>query len=151
MLNDGDLRMSDAQAFTSTGDQASTTNALNPVGKDVWGTAKKQNAGEGGGLFLHVRVTTAFTSAAPLTGGLTVKIQESPTTTAGSFSDVSTLASGVTRVGLTKGTEIYRGSLPADLDKYIRMLYTTATTVWTAGAIEAWISTDPSDAKAIYP
>ena len=151
MYIEGDAHFSDAQAFTSTGDLASTNNAENYVGKDVWGTAKKQNAGEGGGLYLHVRVTTAFTSAAPLTGGLTVKIQESPSTTAASFSDVQTLASGVTRVGLTKGTEIYRGSLPADLDRYIRLLYTTATTVWTAGAIEAFLSTDPSDAKAIYP
>ncbi len=151
MLNDGDLRMSDAQAFTSTGDQASTTNALNPVGKDVWGTAKKQNAGEGGGLFLHVRVPVAFTSATPLTATLTVKLQQSPSTTAGSFSDILTIASGVTRVGLTKGKELYRAGVPAALDKYLRMNYTTAAAIWTAGALEAWISTDPSDAKAVYP
>ncbi len=151
MYLEGDAHFSDAQAFTSTGDQASTNPAENYVGKDVWGTAKKQNAGEGGRLFLHVRVTTAFTSATPLTADLTVKLQDSPSTTSGSYSDVLTLASGVTRVGLTKGTEIYRGSLPANLDKYVRLLYTTADAIWTAGAMEAFLSTDPSGAKAIYP
>lgn len=151
MINDGDLRFSDAQGFTSTGALASSNNVLNPVGKDVWGAAKKQNAGEGGGLFLHVRVTASYTTSEPLTSDLTVVLQDSPSTNAASFGTVLTIASGVTRVGLTKGTEIYRGSVPADLDKYLRMLYTTADTIWTAGAIEAWISIDPSGAKAIYP
>jgi len=150
MLLDGELVLSNAQAFTSTGDLASTNRIDMTIGEDWEGNARAKNPGEGGDLFLHIRVHTAFTSASPATAALTIALQECATS-AGSYVTIMTVLSGYTAGQLTEGLEIWRGALPADAEnlRYQALLYTTAGAVWTAGALQAHVSMDQSGIKAI--
>ncbi len=148
MYIDERLLFSDAQAFTSTATHASDDLFSNPTGKDVFGTSKNMNAGKGGNMFIHAQVHTAFASISGLTSNLVISLQQSPSTTAGSFSDCLK-SSDLKVAGLTLGDEWIVG-LPTGLDKYLRVAYTVSTQVFSAGAIDAWLSMDPTGVRATY-
>ena len=149
MYLDERLLFSSAQAVTSTGTHASTSVVENPIGKDVWGTAKNQDPGRGGGVFLHASINTAFTSASGLTSNMDIVLQDSPSETAASFSNKLMIADDKKVAGLALGDEWVVG-IPADLNNYLRMAYVISGKVFTAGKLDSWISADPSSQKGVY-
>ena len=138
---DYEYRFSVAQAFTSTGDTDSTNIVDTGVGEDFFGSAKPSNVGEGGDAWLHVDVDAAFTSAAPLTGGLTIALHDSATV-GGTYTELFQVAKDVQAAALTLGTELVRVPVPAESLRFWKLIYTTGTTVWTAGALNAHVRGD---------
>ena len=144
------LLFSDAQAFTSTATHASTNVIENPIGKDAWGTAKNQDPGGSGGVFLHISVNTAFTSISGLTSNLDIILQDSPSDTAASFSNKLTIAGDKKVAALTLAAGQWVVGVPMDLNNYLRMAYVVGTQVFSAGKLDAWLSGDPTRIKATY-
>jgi len=59
------------------------------------------------------------------------------------------LATTVKVATLVLGKDYVVG-LPANCNNYLRMQYHVATQVFSAGALDAWISVDPTVIKAKY-
>lgn len=135
-MRDNPLVMSDGQAITAVGAAYSTDEVNLGACKDAWGTSIDSDPGEGGGLWLNVMVTTAFTSGtstATLKAELVHGAATAPTTVL--------LSGAAIAVGsLTAGAYLLRAKLPPGLDQYTRIKYTVAGSAMTAGAVDAFIS-----------
>jgi len=155
---DAKWELSDAQTMTGNGKvgfSVGSTNVINlGTGYDEWDNTKYNGIGEGGDLWLTIRVATAIQP-----GASTFKfILQSAATAAAAVLSQSAHELGswtyTTSTGGAKevaGKTLVRAKLPAMNDattylQYLGLLYhVTATTVAsapTAGAFDAWISLD---------
>lgn len=134
MIKDAILEFSDGQAITTGAANSTDVIDLN-VGVDGLGSAKQSNPGESGKIWLFVRVTTLFTSGGA--GTLSVKLQDSPDNSVWSDTEIETPALALAT--LVAGYSIIRVAIPADLQRYLKLVYTVATADFTAGAVDAWL------------
>jgi hypothetical protein len=141
MIHDAKYVMSEDQAIASTSDTACTRpiDLHGGLTKNEWGTAIDKEIGEGGKVWLNVKVTEKFTSNGA--GTLDAKFEHSDDDS--SYSSV--LSSGaLAKTTLVAGYNIHRVAVPANsLKRYVRMNYTVATAAMTAGKITATIDKNP--------
>jgi hypothetical protein len=132
---DAKLLFGEDQAETTVAAHDSTNVIDLGAGYDAFGTASGlSNPGEGDQLWLNVVVTTAFTSGGAAT--LTVALNHS---TDNSSWTVVLQTPAIALATLVAGYQIIRMPLPANLNRYLKMIYTIGTAVMTAGAVSAWI------------
>jgi hypothetical protein len=112
------------------------------------GVANK-DYGDGTPVYLHVRIGTVVAAAA--TSTLAFFLQESASTTAGSFANKLTLKAAA-NVGsdttnyYAAGYKVYDGALPSvSYKRYLRIATTIATTPIASGTVDAFLSLDPTD------
>ena len=143
MIQDAKLIFSDGQAETTQTAHDSDNIVNLGVGTDELGNAEGAQAGEGGKLWLNVRVGTAFATGSSAT--LAVALQDSADNS--SYAAVSpTLGVAATAAAsLTAGKVLIREPLPANVAQYLKLVYTIGTGTMTAGTIDAWISHGPMD------
>ena len=128
----------DGKAVTTTETTYSSTILDLGIGKNEWDDAVNIDYGVHGDLWLNVQVDTVFTSTGAST--LVVALQDSPSTTSASFVSRLSSASLTTASLDAVGDWIMRAPLPMGLLRYIRLAYTVGTTIFTAGAFNAWIT-----------
>jgi hypothetical protein len=130
MVQDALLVFSDEQAQTSVAAHDST-NTIDLQTASV-------NIGAGTPIYFNFRVNTTFTSSSSAT--FTMKLQDS--------SDASTWAD--TGIGpftalayslMTEG-KVYSFSLPPNVQRYLKVVYTIGVAVLSAGAWDAWLGLD---------
>lgn len=119
--------------------QAETTQAAHDSDNIVDCGLANANLGAGTPKWLVVSVNTAFTTSA--SGTLTVALQDCATV-GGSY---ATVIAGETHAvtALVKGFKILCVPLPAEHARFLKLVYTIGTGAMTAGAIDAYITTDP--------
>jgi hypothetical protein len=135
MIKDAILEFSDGQALTSQGAVDSTNVIDLNAGVDGLGSAKQSNPGESGKIWLFVRVTTLFTSAGAAT--LATKLQDSADNV--TFADTELETGAIALATLVAGYSIFRVAIPAELRRYLKLVYTVAGADFTAGAVDAWL------------
>lgn len=134
MIKDAILEFSEGQAITTGA--ANSTNVIDlNAGTDGLGSAKQSNPGESGKIWLFVRVTTLFTSGGA--GTLAVKLQDSADNV--TFADTEIETGAIALATLVAGYSIIRVAIPAELRRYLKLVYTVATADMTAGAVDAWL------------
>lgn len=144
-LIDGELVFSKNQeVLSSVSTGHNSTNLIDTtIGKDPWGTARAKNPGEGGGLWLIAKVTTAFTSDSPATASLAVAMHEGANATpATGFTATSHAVTGLKSATLVKGYTIFRVPLQAEVKRYLQMLMTITGKAFLTGKIFSFISMD---------
>lgn len=117
------------QAVTAIGDTVST---------NIYDTGNAANIGAGEDAYLDVRVNQAVTSGGAAT--VTAVLQ----TSADNVTWIDA-AAGPTRTVAqmnTAGASVGKIRLPAELRRYIRVVYRTATAALTAGTFDAFIVKD---------
>lgn len=124
MIQDKQNTFSDEQAITAT---ANSTNVVDLGGPD-------QDAGEP--LHINAQVIEAFTAAGSAT--LTVSLETDSDEAFGSATTLVTSAA-IGKADLIAGKYIPISFLPADAERYVRLVYTVATGPMTAGKITAFI------------
>lgn len=136
-ITDLQLVFSDGQAETTQAAHDSDTKLDMGTGFNEWGTATIADYGETNKMWLHVRVSTAWTTSA--SGTLAVALQDSADNS--SFAAVTpALGSAATAAAtLVAGYSILRVPLPHGLRRYLKLVYTIGTGAMTAGAVDAWI------------
>ena len=129
-IMDASLVISDAQAITGT---ANGTSILKLSGTSL------VNKGKGTPLYLHVRVNTSFVATGA--GTLAVGVNTADTS---ATATVLFTTPALAKTVLVKGYDIINMPLPAapPLASFLRVVYTQATSTFTAGAIDAWIDMD---------
>lgn len=151
---DAKLVLSDAQSLAGLANHSvGSTNAINlGTGYNCWGDTEYNNIGEGGDLWLNVKVATTFTAGT----GTTVTLRTA-STAANAASDAGTIVAtygGDVGSGGTwrAGDTIVRAKVPAGykaatgvwtpLSQYIGLHYCNVNSALAAGAVDAWISMD---------
>lgn len=129
MILDSQLQFSDAQAFTATGDTAST---------NVYDTGSAADIGVGEELYIYAKVKAAFTTSAG--GTLQFVLQDSADNS--SWADVQVLTPVTAVASLTANSTQVRARLPIGLRRYIRLAYRVATGVMTAGSVDSYLVFD---------
>lgn len=144
MFLDNNLLFSSAQAITSTADSTNVLDLLN---------ARDLGAGDDPGMELLVQVQTAFVSA----GGATLTISLRGSTDNSTYSVYAQSRLLTVADMTTPGARLMQFSLPQPiasdaLPRYLKLVYTTATSTFSAGAITAAIVLDRQDANPpAYP
>lgn len=104
--------------------------------------------GAGTPLYMHILVTTAFTTGDA--GVLTVTLESDSTADLATSATVhDTYTTEATAASLTAGLWIAKGvPLPTgDYERYLGLRYVTTTGDMTAGKVSAWISTNRMDTR----
>lgn len=123
MIIDRQNLFSDGQAITATAD---STNIID------LGAARM---GEGGSMQLNLQVEEAFTAAGAATLTITMLTDDNE-----AFSSAQTIynSGAIGKATLVKGYRIPGlTSLPAGVERYVKLVYTVATGPMTAGKINA--------------
>jgi hypothetical protein len=120
---DNELIMSNAQEFT-TGANAST-NSID-FGRAGAGYNKK----------VLVTVNTSVTSGGA--GTVAIAVQHDSVTGFGSAETLFTTAA-LAKTTLVAGYKVLEYTLPAEVKRFVRVLYTVATADLTAGKLNAWV------------
>lgn len=115
-------------------EQAETTAAAHDSTNTIDLTVASPDPGTGRPLYLNVVVDTTFTSGGSAT--LTVALQDSANNS--SFASVYE-TSAIAVASLTAGKVLIKMALPANLRRYVKLVYTIGTAAMTAGKINAWI------------
>lgn len=125
MIIDKQNTLSDGQAITAT---ANSTNVL-----DLGNTSRSD---EGAPTILLAQVEEAFTAAGAATLTVTLETDDNE-----SFSSATVLLStaAIPKATLVRGYQLPISFLPANVERYIRLVYTVATGPMTAGKINAGI------------
>ncbi|MEE9515870.1 MAG: hypothetical protein V3V52_02125 [Candidatus Adiutricales bacterium] len=148
-LLDGELLFCDDQALTDTGTSNSTNLIDTTIGEDVWGASRAKNPGEGGDIWLHARVTTAFASDSPATASFQVDVYEGDAATPNTgFTATTHSVSGLKVASLTEGYSVFRVPLAVEVKRYLKLLFTVSGAAFTAGKITAWLSADGAGSKS---
>lgn len=136
-ITDLQLVFSDGQAETTAAAHDSDTTIDMGTGFNEWGTATIADYGETNKMWLHVRVSTTFTSDGSAT--LAVALHDSADDS--SFAAVSPPLgiAGVAVASLVAGYSLLRVPLPNGLRRYVKLVYTIGVAAMTAGAVDAWI------------
>lgn len=118
---------------------ASVTSDISDLGTGytAFDVAETPDIGEGGDLWLNVRVATAMT---PATTGLvlTLYTHTSPSIALGTALAAKTISSAQ-----AAGVSLWRQKIPAGtISRYLGMTALCNATTCTAGAIDAWIGLD---------
>lgn len=135
MILDSQLKFSDAQAITNTGDTAST---------NVVDTKAAHDQGAGEDAYLFITTTEAVTSA----GAATVQFVLQSSTDNSTFVD-EVMTAAIGKSDLTAGASV-KLRLPVGMDRYWRVAYRVGTAALTAGKFSAFIAKDVQ-AQASYP
>ena len=133
-IMDKPLVLSDAQAITKNTRTAST-NFIDLGAASLY-------IGAGTPLYLNVRVNTTFVGGGESGTALTVHLMDGAHTS-GVCSGTTLLSKTITTSLLAKGKSIMRVALPNEgYMRFLRLRYvnSSATTAWTAGAADAWIT-----------
>lgn len=134
---DAKLELSDAQSIT---DSANSTNLVDLGAGSLY-------IGAGTPLYLNVRVNTTLVGGGQSSGSLTVNLMEGANT----ICTGTTLASKTIATSLlAAGKWIMRIPIPFEgYMRYLRVYYNNsrATTSFTAGKIDAWISAATPDSN----
>ena len=137
MILDSQMQLSAAQAFTATGDTAST---------NVYDTGAAADVGTGIEQFIYARTVAAFTTGAG--GTLQFVLQDSADNS--SWADVQVLTPVRAVAVLTANTDQVKARLPIGLRRYLRLAYRVATGVMTAGSVDSYIGSEVQSNTA-YP
>lgn len=149
-LLDGELLFCEDQALTGTGASNSTNLIDTTIGEDAWGAARAKNPGEGGDIWLHAQVTTAFASDSPATASLQVDVYEGDAATPNTgFTATAHSVSGLKAASMTEGYSVFRVPLAAEVKRYLKLLFTVSGAAFTAGKITAWLSADGAGSKSV--
>lgn len=124
MIQDKEQTFSDEQAITAT---ANSTNVVDLGAADL-------DAGEP--LHINAQVIEAFTAAGSAT--LTVSLETDDNS---GFSSAKTLVTtaAIGKADLVEGYQIPISFLPANVERYVRLVYTVATGPMTAGKVTSFI------------
>lgn len=137
-IQDAKLRFSDGQAETTVAAHDSTNIINLGAGYDEWKAALIADYGEAAKeLYLHVIVSTTFTSGGSAT--LQVALQDSADGAAFAATSPPVATAAIAKASLVAGYELLRVKLPSDLRQYVKLVYTIGTAAMTAGAVDAWI------------
>lgn len=137
---DKKLELCDAQTLVGaiSSDVLSTELDLG-IGYDGWGQSRTPDIGEGGDLYLNVRMA-GTTALAPATHTGTLYLYTHTATTVKSGTLLATKAVAASSAG---GTSLWRLKIPAGtVQRYLGLVYTANATTCTAGALDAWIGLD---------
>ena len=133
-----DARLEFADA-TSVGGVVATTAVGNVIDMGVEG----KNYGDGTPIYLHVRMVAAATGTTNV-ATIAWYLQESASTTAGSFATKLTLKAATTTPTYVAGYKVYDAALPSvSYKRYLRLATAIATSSVTAGTCDAFLSLDP--------
>jgi len=127
MLLDTQATYSNAQAFTATGDTASTNSYDHGPGDpgpgldDIW---------------LVVQTDAAVVSA----GGGTVQIVLQDSADNATFADVRVLTGALAVAALGASKTLVRARFPGNLRRYTRVVYRVGTAVLSAGSFSAFVT-----------
>lgn len=124
MILDNEMILSNAQAVTSVGDTASTNQI--DFGRNGAGYNKK----------VFVSVNTTATSGGSAT--LVATVQCDTDVAFGSPTNLFA-TSAVAVANLTAGTKLLEFTMPAEVERYVRVLYTVGTAALTAGKFNAFV------------
>lgn len=136
-ITDLKLTFSDGQAETTAAAHDSDNVIDFGSGYDEWKAARIADYGEQDALWLHVRVSTAFTSDGSAT--LTVALQDSTDNSTFAATTPALTTTAVAVASLAAGYSLLKVALPMNLDRYAKLVYTIGTAAMTAGALDAWI------------
>ena len=129
MILDKNLVFSDAQAETSVAAQDST-NVIDTGIAD-------SNLGAGTPLWVNVQVNTTVTSS----GAATVSVALHDSSDGSTYAAIWTSAA-YAKATLVAGFVMMSIPLPSEHERYLKVVYTIATSVLTAGAFDAWIGNE---------
>lgn len=137
-IMDGKLELYDATDITMAGGTSLLSTVLDlGIGYDTWGNSKTPDIGEGGDLWLNVKVATTITPTAayPL---LYLYTHTTAVVTSG-----TELAHKTLEATPTAGNSVWRLKLPAGtISRYLGLNFLASATAVTAGALDAWIGLD---------
>lgn len=131
-LIDNALMLSDAQAVTSVGSTDSDKNT--PLDFEY----ATPNLGKGSKLHVNVIVDTTVASSGSAT--VQVKLQDSPDNS--TWSDLL-VSEAYAKAKLTAGFAMFNPGLPAEHERYLKLVYVVGTSALTAGKFNAWIGPEP--------
>jgi len=134
------LEFADAQAMST----AVIASAVTTIG-DVIELSKRAlpNSGKGSPVYLHIKVSTAFTSGS--NAKVAFNLEHAGTNTPASFSNLVALIPATPATDYNANYH-YISILPAMTTKrFIRLKYAVTTTRLTAGAVDAWLDLSDAD------
>ncbi len=149
---DGKLELMDATSITGAAAATVGSDYIDlGTGYDTWDQTQTPNIGEGGELYLNVRVATALSQ----TGGANVtpllKLTLFTYSVAGDMEGLgSTLIyREMTLAQTVVGSAIIRAKIPAgECKRYLQLMSQVGKTTVSAGALDAWVSLD---SESDYP
>lgn len=110
--------------------------------RDFYDSAKTPDIGEGGNLWLTVKVTTTLVGASSV---VTFALYHH---TAAAVASGAALITSADVGEATAGTTVIRQKLPAGtINRYLGICLTVASANQTAGVVDAWISVDSETPK----
>jgi hypothetical protein len=110
------------------------------TGYNEWGVANTPNIGEGGDLYLNIRVATLIEAAGGSTPFATCKLWTHTTATVASGTLLLTQVIGTAAAA---GVDVLRAKIPAGtISRYLGLVTTVGAVTITAGALDAWIGMD---------
>jgi hypothetical protein len=138
---DAKLIMSDDQAETTVAAHDSDTQLDLGAGTDELGNAEANELGLSGKLWLHIKVRDALTSGGSAT--VAIDFQDSADDSTYASTGISLAATAYDDAIFTAGNAVISQPLPAELRRYVKVVYTIGTAVLTAGSFDAWIGHGP--------
>lgn len=136
---------SEDQPVSASGD-TDCTDIIDIVGSAGIGASARTKPKIGGGtpLWCNVVVDTTFTSAG--SGELAAKLEHGSTSAIGTTLVAGPAISGTASAGTTPlvpGKVLLSVPIPPECERYIGVVYTVTTAVFSAGKVNAWIGTSP--------